>query len=158
MNVTKQYQIVNSKNCSRVIQPIKKKFQEAGVSFNPGFQTGLYAEYSYKGISDCVVAWNSKGCHAEENLINYLESKKYKSGDLVIYLSTSPCSSKYKTGTGCLEKLEKLKKGGMNIRVVADHYYQPKGLGLAHPKSSSVEAAKDSDVIINIDKGPTLQL
>lgn len=46
----------------------------------------------------------------------------------------------------------------MNVTVIVEHYYQPKGLGLVHPKSSSVEAAKDSDVIINTDKGPTLQL
>lgn len=139
---------------SVVIQNVKDKFAENDTSFNEGFQTGLYAEHNDGTDIFPVIAWNSKSGHAEENLLSCLEQNNRTGGDLSIWLSTSPCSSTYGTGTGCQEKLEDC---GMNVKVTADHYYQPKGTGLEHPKQASIEAAKNSSIPIEIKEG-TLQL
>ena len=54
--------------------------------------------------------------------------------------------------TGCQEKLENC---GMNVEVIADHYYQPSGK-VSEPKQVSINAAESCSFPINIQKG-TLQ-
>lgn len=138
-------------NKNVAIQKVKNKFAENHTSFSEGYQTGLYAEHTNGKDVFPVIAWNSTTGHAEENLLTYLNQNKRTGGDLRIWLSTSPCSSTYGTGTGCQEKLEKC---GMNVNVTADHYYQPKGV--PNSKQASIEAAKKCEFPINIQKG-TLQ-
>jgi hypothetical protein len=90
----------------------------------------LYAEFDGKPIG---IFQTQKGQHAEENLIEYIAKQGLQDGNLVVYLSTSPCSSVFCTREdgkkGCQERLEILeKKRNISIKVHADHLYQPQFL------------------------------
>lgn len=90
----------------------------------------LYAEYDGHSLG-VFKTENSK--HAEENLIDYMKSKNLSGGKLVVYLSTSPCSSVFCTRTdgseGCQERLEEFASDSkVELKVHADHLYQPQAL------------------------------
>ncbi len=99
------------------------------------YQTVLYATLDGKPVGTDGGIFKSEGPdkHAEDNLILYLRHTHFPGkGDLIIYLSTSPCSSTFGTrkgeGEGCLEKLEELSTMVSSIHIYADHLYQPQAL------------------------------
>lgn len=144
-------------NKDMVIQNVKDKFAESDKHFDEGYMTGLYAEHKNSENDTnvfSVIAWSSDTGHAEENLLSFLAQNGRTKGFLKIWLSTSPCSSKYGTGKGCQEMLESC---GMTVEVVADHYYQPRRTGLESSKQASINAANNCSFKIKIKKG-TLQL
>ncbi len=120
-------------------QPVQRLIAMTGLSqenYKKKLRTTviLYAELGGAPVGDNNgIFETTRGNHAEENLIAYLAEAGINSGELVIYLSTSPCSSEFGTRTdgeeGCQEKLETLNTGDFNVTVHADHLYQPKATG-----------------------------
>jgi Domain of unknown function (DUF4157)/APOBEC-like N-terminal domain len=92
----------------------------------------LYAEFNGKQVgAGNGVYQTTKYDHAEANLISDITASKLQNGNLVIWLSTSPCSSIFgsrdDSEQGCQEKLEALcKSHNIKLTVKADHLYQPK--------------------------------
>lgn len=97
-------------------------------------QTVLYATLNGEAVGDNEGVFVSTGSqnHAEDNLLNTLRDKKVNGGNLIIFLSSSPCSSilgtKKGEGEGCMEKLEALENDGFHVEIHADHLYQPQEL------------------------------
>jgi len=128
-------------------QPIQLICKKAGLS-EENYRSKLrstvilYAEIEGKPVGTDGVFKTSGSNHAEDNLIAKLKESNISTGNLNIWLSTSPCSSVFGTrkddcSEGCQEILEKLHTPPtFNVKVLADHLYQPKDL-------ATVERAED---------------
>ena len=121
---------------SQTIQCLMDKFSMDEIQYRNTLRSTvlLYAELNGVPVGpDGGRFKTTRFLHAEENLITYLSAPSVPSGgSLVVYLSTSPCSSDFGTkkddSEGCIEKLNKL-KSKFSLSVKADHVYQPKELG-----------------------------
>lgn len=158
---------VSSKATRSPVQLIRKKMGLSEDEYRTKLRTTvyLYAEYNGEPLgNNNGIFQTQSGSHAEENLISYIEGRSLTGGTLMVYLSTSPCSSQYGTRDdgkeGCQEKLEKLKNYGITVNVEADHLYQKKDTGESERNSdwptgfSSVAAAFSSSFNIKVSKLP----
>ena len=100
----------------------------------------LYAELDGTPVGENGIFKSDNKGHAEDSLIRALNEAGATQGSLVVYLSTSPCSSTFGTrddgNDGCQEKLESLNGLGFKVNVKADHLYQPQAIGEAERDSS----------------------
>ncbi|GAA3591912.1 DUF4157 domain-containing protein [Flavivirga amylovorans] len=122
-------------NVQQPVQRLMKKLDLDKTGYRKATMTTvfLYAEFNGKPVGANGLFKTEKGNHAEENLIAYIIKLGLENGNLVVYLSTSPCSSTFCTRDdgkkGCQERLEGLKKDrNISIKVHADHLYQPQAL------------------------------
>lgn len=113
--------------------PIQRVMNKAGITNKQEQKLKLrttvylYAELDGNPVGSNGVFNSTTGAHAEQNLLNYLTSMKLTGQTLKIWLTASPCSETFGTGTGCNEALEKYQSDtGTNVEVEAAHLYQPK--------------------------------
>jgi hypothetical protein len=160
-------------NCaaySAPVQLILKKLNLTPDEYKKQMMTTvfLYAELDGQSLGTFR---SNNGNHAEDNLIAKINEMKSKGElknpkKLVIYLSTSPCSSVYGTckeagRKGCQEKLQELqKKLSLTIEVKADHLYQTLSTGEGMKNSgfpmglSSFSAAANSEFPVSVSHLP----
>ncbi len=155
--MTKQKKTIGIMQCLRSKVPdYEKKIH---------YQTILYAELDGIPVGENGIFMSTgSDAHAEVNLIQTLNKLGKNSGHLIIYLSSSPCSSTYCTrrgeGEGCQEKLEELKERGFQIEIHADHLYQPQELRQVESKNGfpsgfcSASSAMQSSVPIDFSRVP----
>jgi hypothetical protein len=122
----------SSINTQQPVQRLMKKLGYNKEQYRKATMTTVFLYAEFNGIPIGIFK-TEKGNHAEENLIEHIVKLGMKNGNLVVYLSTSPCSSIFCTREdgqkGCQERLEELKKNrNISIKVHADHLYQPQAL------------------------------
>lgn len=119
-------------NISGTVQPLMDKMKVDKPTYMKKTMSTVYLYAEFDGTPLGIFSTTS-GKHAEENLIAEIERLNLGNGTLVVYLSTSPCSSCFGTRedgqSGCQERLEGLASRGIRVVVHADHLYQPKNTG-----------------------------
>lgn len=125
-----------SPNIDQPVQRIRNKTNLSDEEYRAKLRSTviLYAEINGNPVGKDGCFMTSGSNHAEDNLIAKLNELKISTGDLKIWLSTTPCSSNFGTrkddcSEGCQEKLQKLHNPPtFTVEVAADHLYQPKEL------------------------------
>ncbi len=91
----------------------------------------LVATFTFPDGSNFQRVFNTtRDKHAEENLIDFINTNNYRNCHLRIQINASPCSSEYGTRDdghpGCQERLREMSAArNITLNVEADHPYQP---------------------------------
>ncbi len=161
-----EFPVRNTRNSFRqtfAVQRIMKKLGLEKDAYRKKTMSTVYLFATFDG-KDLGIFHTEKVGHAEEMLVAKIKELGLKDGKLVIYLSTSPCSSTFGTRDdghlGCHEHLESLSERGITVDVRADHLYQPQMIGAMERESgfptgfSSFSAAASSSFDISFSHLP----